>query len=160
MGFGSAPVAFGMLVEAMERDPSLRASLLQEPAHMGYGGATLSNDVYERHAGAGDRRDRLAHPAHHHVRRDRDPGHHRRPLETERVGLIGLPLPGITLKLVPNGSKLEVRVKGPTVTTGYHNDPEKTAAAFDEEGFYKLGDAVPVPRSRTSRSRGWCSTAG
>ena len=42
---------------------------------------------------------------------------------TELVGLIGLPLPGITLKLVPNGSKLEVRVKGPTVTTGYHNDP-------------------------------------
>ncbi|MCH1928454.1 AMP-binding protein, partial [Shewanella sp. C31] len=48
---------------------------------------------------------------------------------TERVGLIGLPLPGITLKLVPNGAKLEVRVKGPTVTSGYHNDPEKTAAA-------------------------------
>jgi feruloyl-CoA synthase len=42
---------------------------------------------------------------------------------------------------VPNGTKLEVRVKGPTVTSGYHNDPEKTAAAFDEEGFYKLGDA-------------------
>jgi feruloyl-CoA synthase len=60
---------------------------------------------------------------------------------TERVGLIGLPLPGITLKLAPNGTKLEVRVKGPTVTSGYHNDPEKTAAAFDEEGFYKLGDA-------------------
>ncbi|HXU82711.1 MAG TPA: acyl-CoA synthetase, partial [Polyangia bacterium] len=60
---------------------------------------------------------------------------------TEQVGLVGLPLPGITIKLVPNGSKLEVRVKGPTVTTGYHNDPEKTAAAFDEEGFYKLGDA-------------------
>jgi feruloyl-CoA synthase len=37
---------------------------------------------------------------------------------------------------------MEVRVKGPTVTTGYHNDPEKTAAAFDEEGFYKLGDAA------------------
>src|SRR6185312_17033604 len=53
----------------------------------------------------------------------------------------GLPLPGITLKLVPNGAKLEVRVKGPTVTSGYHNDPEKTAAAFDEEGFYRLGDA-------------------
>ena len=52
-----------------------------------------------------------------------------------------MPLPGITLKLVPNGTKLEVRVKGPTVTSGYHNDPEKTAAAFDEEGYYKLGDA-------------------
>jgi feruloyl-CoA synthase len=61
---------------------------------------------------------------------------------TERVGLIGLPLPGLTMKLVPNGSKLEVRVKGATVMSGYLGGPEKTAAAFDEEGFYKLGDAV------------------
>jgi feruloyl-CoA synthase len=43
---------------------------------------------------------------------------------------------------VPNGSKFEVRVKGPTVTTGYHGDAAKTADAFDEEGFYKLGDAA------------------
>src|SRR5271165_1593526 len=61
---------------------------------------------------------------------------------TERVGLIGLPLPGLVMKLVPNGTKLEVRVKGATVMPGYLGDPEKTAAAFDEEGFYKLGDAV------------------
>ena len=61
---------------------------------------------------------------------------------TERVGLIGLPLPGITLKLVPNGQKLEVRVKGPTVTPGYLNRADLTEAAFDEEGFYKLGDAA------------------
>jgi feruloyl-CoA synthase len=61
---------------------------------------------------------------------------------TERVGLIGLPLPGITLKLVPNGTKLEVRVKGPTVTPGYLNDPKKTKEAFDEEGYYSLGDAA------------------
>jgi feruloyl-CoA synthase len=58
------------------------------------------------------------------------------------VGLVGLPVPGMTIKLVPNGSKLEVRVKGPTVTTGYHADPQRTAAAFDDEGFYKLGDAA------------------
>jgi len=61
---------------------------------------------------------------------------------TERVGLIGLPLPGIELKLVPNGQKLEVRVKGPTVTPGYLNRPDLTKAAFDEEGFYSLGDAT------------------
>ena len=62
--------------------------------------------------------------------------------EVERVGLIGLPLPGSELKLVPNGDKLEVRVKGPSVMPGYHNNPEKNAEAFDEEGFYCLGDAV------------------
>jgi len=60
----------------------------------------------------------------------------------ERVGLIGLPLPGITLKLVPNGTKLEVRVKGPTVTPGYLKRPDLTKAAFDDEGFYSLGDAA------------------
>jgi feruloyl-CoA synthase len=60
---------------------------------------------------------------------------------SERVGLIGLPLPGVTLKLAPSGAKLEVRVKGPMVSPGYCGDPEKSAAALDEEGFYKLGDA-------------------
>jgi long-subunit acyl-CoA synthetase (AMP-forming) len=54
---------------------------------------------------------------------------------------------------------VEVRVKGPTVAAGYHNDPEKTAAAFDEEGFYKLGDAAGSS-IRTTRPRAWCSTAG
>ena len=58
------------------------------------------------------------------------------------VGLIGLPLPGMTLKLVPNGSKMEVRVKGPSVMSGYLNMPEKNAETFDEEGYYKLGDAA------------------
>ena len=140
--FGSAPIAFSMLAEAMEADPKLRASFFKNMRYMAYGGATLSNDVYDRMQALA-----IAETG------------HRIPLTTmygatetqgitvvhwltERVGLVGLPLPGITLKLVPNGSKYEVRVKGPTVTTGYHNDPEKTAAAFDEEGFYKLGDAA------------------
>ena len=141
-GFGSAPIAFGMLAEAMERDPVLRASFFKNLRMMGYGGATLSTDVSNRMQALA-----VAETG------------HRIPMTTmygatetqgvtvvhwitERVGLVGLPLPGIVLKLVPNGSKLEVRVKGPTVTSGYHNDPEKTAAAFDEEGFYKLGDAA------------------
>jgi len=46
------------------------------------------------------------------------------------------------LKLIPSGRKLEARVKGPNVTPGYWNEPELTRAAFDEEGFYKLGDAL------------------
>ncbi len=140
--FGSAPIAFGMLAEAMEKDPTLRKSFFKNLKYMGYGGATLSNDIYERMQALA-----IAETG------------HRMPLTTmygatetqgitvvhwatERVGLVGLPLPGVTLKLVPNGGKLEVRVKGPTVTTGYHNDPAKTAEAFDEEGFYKLGDAA------------------
>lgn len=62
--------------------------------------------------------------------------------ETMRAGAVGLPLPGINLKLVPNQGKLEVRVKGPNVTPGYWRQPELTAKAFDEEGYYQLGDAL------------------
>ncbi|MCC6947142.1 MAG: feruloyl-CoA synthase [Bradyrhizobiaceae bacterium] len=55
---------------------------------------------------------------------------------------MGLPVPGVELKLVPNEGKLEARVKGPNITPGYWRQPELTAKAFDEEGFYKLGDAL------------------
>lgn len=140
--FGSAPIAFSMLAEAMEQDPSLRRSFFKNLRYMGYGGATLSNDVYGRMQALA-----VAETG------------HRIPLTTmygatetqgvtvthwitERVGLVGLPLPGVQLKLTPSGSKYEVRVKGTTVTAGYHKDPEKTAAAFDDEGFYCLGDAA------------------
>lgn len=57
------------------------------------------------------------------------------------AGCIGGPLPGITLKLVPNGGKLEMRVRGISVFRGYRNAPAETAAAFDEDGFYRIGDA-------------------
>lgn len=140
--FGSAPIAFSMLAGAMETDPVLRKAFFKNLKYMGYGGATLSDDVYTRMQALA-----VAETG------------HRVPLTTmygatetqgvtvvhwitERVGLVGLPLPGIALKLAPAGAKYEVRVKGPTVASGYHKDPEKTAAAFDEEGFYKLGDAA------------------
>jgi len=54
---------------------------------------------------------------------------------------MGTPVHGNVLKLVPNEGKLEMRVKGPNITPGYWRQPELTAKAFDEEGFYKLGDA-------------------
>lgn len=57
-------------------------------------------------------------------------------------GIVGLPAPGVVLKLVPNGAKLEARVRGPNITPGYWHDEETTRAAFDEEGFYQFGDAL------------------
>jgi feruloyl-CoA synthase len=140
--FGSAPVAFGMLAESMEKDPVLRASFFKNLRYMGYGGATLSNDVNDRLQALAVAE--LGHriPLTTMYGATETQGITVTHWATERVGLVGLPLPGITLKLVPNGTKFEVRVKGPTVTSGYHGDPEKTAAAFDEEGFYKLGDAA------------------
>ncbi|MCP9747334.1 feruloyl-CoA synthase [Lacihabitans sp. CS3-21] len=57
-------------------------------------------------------------------------------------GLLGVPVPGMEVKLVPDGDKMEARYKAPNVTNGYWRNPEETAKAFDEEGFYKTGDAV------------------
>jgi feruloyl-CoA synthase len=62
--------------------------------------------------------------------------------DTDRAGNIGLPGAGLTLKLVPAGARYEARLKGPNITPGYWRAPELTAQAFDEEGFYRLGDAL------------------
>ncbi|WP_280154396.1 feruloyl-CoA synthase [Piscinibacter sp. XHJ-5] len=59
----------------------------------------------------------------------------------DRAGVIGLPLPGVELKFVPNGSKLELRVRGVSVFPGYRDAPHLTAQAFDDEGYYCIGDA-------------------
>jgi len=62
--------------------------------------------------------------------------------ETEHAGNIGLPLPGVELKLVPRDGKFEARLKGANITPGYWRAPAITADAFDAEGFYKIGDAL------------------
>jgi feruloyl-CoA synthase len=61
---------------------------------------------------------------------------------TSRSGHVGLPVAGTEAKLVPNNGKLELRARGPNVAPGYWRQPEVTSASFDEEGFYKLGDAL------------------
>src|SRR5437667_9306072 len=65
-----------------------------------------------------------------------------RPWGNELATAIGLPVPGLEVKLVPLEGKLAVHVRGPNVTPGYWRQPDLTIAAFDAEGFYKMGDAV------------------
>ena len=60
----------------------------------------------------------------------------------DRPGNIGVPTPGVELKLVPNEGKLEARLRGPHITPGYWRQHDLTRDAFDEEGFYKIGDAL------------------
>lgn len=62
--------------------------------------------------------------------------------QTDTLGNIGVPAKGIDVKLVPVGDKLEARLRGPNITPGYWKDPDQTAAAFDDEGYYSLGDAL------------------
>ena len=142
LGFGSAPIAFGWLAEAMEGDPSLRDNFFAKLRLVAYGGATLSQDIYERIQALSIAATGMRIPLTTMYGATETQGITVVHWLTERVGLIGLPLPGITLKLVPNGTKLEVRAKGPTVTPGYHGRDDLTEAAFDEEGFYSLGDAA------------------
>jgi len=62
--------------------------------------------------------------------------------EEDRAGHVGLPAPGVELKLVKAGQKTEARLRSPSITPGYWRQPELTRAVFDEEGFYCLGDAL------------------
>jgi len=59
-----------------------------------------------------------------------------------RAGTVGLPVDGVEMKLVPAAGKLEARFRGPSITPGYWRQPELSKAAFDEEGFYRTGDAL------------------
>jgi feruloyl-CoA synthase len=63
-------------------------------------------------------------------------------LEASHSGAVGLPLPGVELKLAAVGDRLEGRVRGPSITPGYWRDEEATRKAFDEEGYYCFGDAL------------------
>jgi feruloyl-CoA synthase len=141
-GFGSAPIAFGWLAEAMDRDKVLRDNFFKKVRSLGYGGATLSQDIYERMQNHAIAATGMRIPIVTMYGATETQGVTVVHWITERVGLIGLPLPGITLKLVPNGNKMEVRVKGPTVTPGYHTRDDLTKKAFDDEGYYSLGDAA------------------
>jgi feruloyl-CoA synthase len=62
--------------------------------------------------------------------------------EEARAGFIGWPVPGVDVKLVPTGDKAEVRFRGPNVMPGYWREPELTQEAFDDEGYYRTGDAA------------------
>ena len=65
---------------------------------------------------------------------------------------VGVPVPGVELKAAPIGDLLEVRLRGPNITPGYWGDEELTRAAFDDEGFYRMGDAIaPVDPENLSQ---------
>ena len=147
--FGSAPIAFEMLASALEREPDSRPHFFRNLRWMAYGGATLSSDVYERIqqlalAAVGRRVPILTTYGATETQ-----GITTVYWDAGRVGLIGLPIPGVTLKLVPAADKLEVRVKGGTVMRGYFGEAGASSAAFDDEGFYRLGDAARFVDPRT-----------
>ncbi|MBX9614955.1 MAG: AMP-binding protein [Caulobacteraceae bacterium] len=136
----NVPAGFALLVDALEADPAFQAIFFSELRLMLYGGAALSQALSDRL-----QRMAIAQTGHRilmisaYGATETTSGFMAIYDYTETVGL-GLPLPGPTIKLVPDGERYELRVRGATVTRGYHDDPERSAAAFDEEGFYRTGD--------------------
>jgi len=139
----NVPRGFDLLVSALHADEALRVTFFRRLQLIFYAGAALPQHIFSA-------LDRLAQET---------VGFsipivsgwgstETAPLATDchfastRAGVIGVPIPGTELKLVPSADKLEVRVRGPNVTPGYWKQPETTAAAFDSEGFYLIGDAV------------------
>ena len=141
--FGSAPIAFTMLADAMERDDALRDKFFAKLRYMGYGGATLSDDLYDRMQALAIKSTghRIALTTMYGATETQ--GITVVHWLTERVGLIGLPLPGVTLKLVPNGQKLEVRVKGPG------SGRESAIRALQTVGLEvkSIRDVTPIPHN-------------
>lgn len=139
----TVPAAWTALATELERDHALAATFFKRICLMAYGGASMGQDIYERIQAVAVKitGERISLSAGYGAT-ETSPTASNVHWPNDTMGLIGLPLPGNTFKLAPVGEKTELRVKGVNVTPGYYRNPEKTAAAFDEEGFYKLGDAV------------------
>lgn len=139
----TVPQAWAALATVLEQDKGLAEIFFSRLISMAYGGAAMGQDIYERLQVVAVRvtGKRICLSAGYGAT-ETSPTSSNVHWPNAVMGLIGLPLPGNTFKLVPAAGKLEVRVKGVNVTPGYFRNPEKTAAAFDEEGFYCLGDAV------------------
>jgi feruloyl-CoA synthase len=139
----NVPAAYALLVQAMRKDATLRDAFFAHLQVVFYAAAALPQNVWN------DLRELALESVGEPVVLVSGWGStETAPLATdcyfqaERSGNIGVPAPGVTLKLVPNGDKLEIRVRGANVTPGYWRRDDLTRAAFDDEGFYRIGDAV------------------
>ena len=137
----NVPVGYAMLLPHLEQDEALRNNFFQRLQLIFYAGAALPQDLWER-------LERVAIQATGRkvIMTSSWGSTETSPLATaahfplEKAGVIGIPCPGVTLKMLPNGEDFELRVKGPNVTPGYFRRPDLTAAAFDADGFYLIGD--------------------
>lgn len=138
----NVPVGFAMLLPHLERDEVVRRTFFKKLQLIFYAGAALSQDIWQRLEAVSILETGCKVPmTSSWGATETAPAVTSAHFPIDRAGVIGLPLPGVLLKMVPNAGKYELRIKGPIVTPGYLNRPDLTAAAFDEEGFYKIGDA-------------------
>jgi feruloyl-CoA synthase len=138
----NVPFGYAMLVEALEKDVALRQCFFRNLRLALYGGAGLPQALYDRfQALAVDTVGERIFFTTGYGATETAAGCMSIYFPTEEVG-IGLPMPGLTLKLIPNADRYEVRLKGPMVTPGYLGQDSSRHEIFDDEGFYCTGDAA------------------
>jgi len=138
----NVPAGFAWLVDALEEDAELRKAFYSKLRMVLYGGAGLPQPVYDRL-----QKMAVAETGHRifmttgYGATETASGCMAIHFDTDKVG-IGLPMPGLEVKLVPDGDRYELRLRGDNIMPGYLHNPNATAAAFDDEGFYRTGDAA------------------
>jgi feruloyl-CoA synthase len=143
--FFNVPIGYALLVPRLAADPQLARRFFARMRVVFFAAAALPQQVWDT------LRELAAVHAEHPVAvttswgaTETAPAATSAHFASDRSDCIGVPLPGVELKLARVGDKQEIRVRGPHVTPGYHARPDLTAAAFDEEGFYRTGDAVEL----------------
>ncbi|MET3465818.1 feruloyl-CoA synthase [Variovorax atrisoli] len=139
----NVPRGFDMLLPFLEADDALAAEVFSRLRLAFYAAAALAPSTWQR-LEAVARRVRPGRPLWLTTSwgaTETSPAITSAHWKLDGAGCIGAPLPGLELKFVPNGEKLEMRVKGVSVFPGYRDAPRETAQAFDEEGYYRIGDA-------------------
>jgi feruloyl-CoA synthase len=138
----NVPRGFDLLLPFLEKDAALRQNFFRDLDMLFYAAAALPQNLWDRLIQLAKNEKKAPAMLSAWGSTETSPLATSVHFRMERPGVIGLPVAGCELKLVPAAGKLEVRVRGPHVTPGYYKRPDLTAAAFDDEGFYRIGDAV------------------
>ena len=137
------PAGWDLLAGELERDDALAQRFFSRVRVLQYGGAALGQSTCDRIQAVAMRTvDETISFASGYGATETGPTATNVHWPNQTMGLMGLPVPGTTVKLVPAQGRLEFRVKGPQLSAGYYRNPVATKAAFDDEGFYQLGDAA------------------
>jgi feruloyl-CoA synthase len=138
----SVPLAYAMLLTHLESEPELRNTFFSQLRYLGAAGAGIPKDHWQRlQSMASEVSGRSLLFGTNWGATETGPTATAVFFQSDRPNNIGLPIPGVDLRLVPTDGKLELRLKAPFVTQGYWGQPELSREAFDEYGYYRTGDA-------------------
>jgi feruloyl-CoA synthase len=143
----NVPAGYAALLPHLERDPAAAAAFLDRLRLGFFAAAALPQQLWDRLAKLASDHGSAMQMTTSWGLTETAPAATSAHFPITRSDILGVPLPGVELALVPVGEKTEVRVRGANVTPGYYRRPDLTAAAFDDEGFFRTGDAVALADS-------------